>query len=333
MKKEIRIHFTNGLSFQDSPREILGNLMDEYVLIHDSQTPQIVVFGPYGNNVPSGNFIRVGYFCENFIPDMNACEYGFGVPYESEINHPHYRRIDWHGFDPDRLIKTDHFAEEAMRSKTHFCNFLYGNLVPHREAFCLALSKYKKVDCPGRSLNNMPRLETDENLGIWESKRRFISRYKFTIAFENYTYPGYHTEKILDPMLAGSIPVYVGNPDIESHFNPESFVHGRRYIENHRDHSTLKIEQWSQPDYQDWRPGIFHSPADKIRRKAKIWGRSIKLKLEFRGGYEKLIEEIIRLDQDDQAYFEMLKKPWFHNNTSPDRSRFLGQWKEILDKV
>jgi len=333
IKPKVRIHFTNGLSFLDSPKEILGDLVKEYDLIEDSQSPSVVVFGPYGNNVPKGKFIRVGYFCENFIPDMNACEYGFGVPYEEEINHPKYRRIDFHGFNPGSLIKNEQFAENARNNHIHFCNFLYGNKVPYREEFFRELSKYKKVDAPGKSMNNMPSLQSDSELSIWESKRRYIQQYKFTIAFENYTYPGYFTEKILDPMLAGSMPIYIGNPLIQHHFNTESFIHGRDWIKDGRDKITLAMENIAQPNYKDWRPGIFNSPADKIRRKLKIWGRQYKLSREFRFGYKKLIEEIIHLDQDDTSYYSKLAKPWLLNNQVPDRSRFLNQWRTILNEA
>lgn len=332
-RPKVHIHFTNGLSFLDSPKEILGDLLKEFELIEDKQSPSVVVFGPYGNNVPKGNFIRVGYFCENFIPDMNACEYGFGVPYEKEINHPKYRRIDFHGFDPESLIKNEKFAENAQKNHTRFCNFLYGNKVPYREEFFRELSKYKKVDAPGKSMNNMPSLQSDSELGIWDSKRRYIQQYKFTIAFENYTYPGYFTEKILDPMLAGSMPIYIGNPLIQDHFNTESFINGREWIEDGRDEITLAIENIAQPNYKDWRPGIFNSPADKIRRKFKIWGRQYKLNREFRFGYKKLIEEIIHLDQDDTTYYSKLAKPWLRNNQIPDRSRFLDQWRTILNEA
>src|SRR5207249_8371440 len=51
---------------------------------------------------------------------------------------------------------------------------------------------------------------------MWQRKRAFISQYKFTIAFENSSYPGYHTEKILDPMMVDSLPIYWGNPCIRS---------------------------------------------------------------------------------------------------------------------
>jgi alpha(1,3/1,4) fucosyltransferase len=329
-KPRVRISFINGLSFLDSPKEIFGDLLYEFELIEDKQSPAVVVFGPYGNDVPKGDFIRVGYFCENFIPDMNACEYGFGVPYETEINHPEYRRIDFHGFDPNRLIKNEEFALNAQRNHSHFCNFLYGNKVPYREEFFKELTKYKRVDAPGLSMNNMPKLSTDKDQNMWESKRQFISKYKFTIAFENYTYPGYMTEKMLDPMLAGSMPIYIGNPEIHQHFNTESFVNAREWIEEGRDSVTLLLEKIAQPNYNDWRPSIFNSIPDKVQRKLKIWGRQHKLKREFRHGYKRLIEEIIRLDQDDDAYYTKLAKPWLINNQAPDRSRFLTQWRKIL---
>ena len=43
---------------------------------------------------------------------------------------------------------------------------------------------------------------------------RMKKPYKFSIAFENAWYPGYTSEKIVTSMLAGTIPIYWGNPDI-----------------------------------------------------------------------------------------------------------------------
>lgn len=104
------------------------------------------------------------------------------------------------------------------RRKKKFCNMVVSN--PKRdkvfEEFFYKLSEYKRVDSGGRYLNNIG--------GPVSAKLDFIRDYKFTMAFENRSYPGYTTEKILDPMLAGSIPVYWGNPNISDEFNPESFI-------------------------------------------------------------------------------------------------------------
>ena len=46
---------------------------------------------------------------------------------------------------------------------------------------------------------------------------------------ENFTYPGYVTEKIFDALAAGSIPVYLGAPDIESFVPKETFIDMRDF--------------------------------------------------------------------------------------------------------
>jgi len=60
--------------------------------------------------------------------------------------------------------------------------------------------------------------------GYEDAKVQFIKDYKFTIAFENSEYPGYTTEKLIQPMLVHSIPIYWGNPVVHLDFNPKSFL-------------------------------------------------------------------------------------------------------------
>ncbi|MGA1874910.1 MAG: glycosyltransferase family 10 domain-containing protein [bacterium] len=47
-----------------------------------------------------------------------------------------------------------------------------------------------------------------------QTKMDIISRYKFTLAFENAIARDYVTEKFYDPLMAGSVPVYLGAPNI-----------------------------------------------------------------------------------------------------------------------
>ena len=47
----------------------------------------------------------------------------------------------------------------------------------------------------------------------------------FVIAFENVIEPGYVTEKIVNGMLAGSIPIYYGTEDVKTLFNKDSFIY------------------------------------------------------------------------------------------------------------
>jgi hypothetical protein len=71
-------------------------------------------------------------------------------------------------------------------------------------ARCLELHSY------GRYLRNR-RLDVDRGR---ETKLDTIARYKFTLAFENSVAPDYVTEKFYDPLVAGSVPVVLGAPNV-----------------------------------------------------------------------------------------------------------------------
>jgi hypothetical protein len=49
-------------------------------------------------------------------------------------------------------------------------------------------------------------------------------QFRFVIAFENVRIPGYISEKFINPVLAGAIPIYFGAPDVAEHFNPKRFI-------------------------------------------------------------------------------------------------------------
>ena len=55
-------------------------------------------------------------------------------------------------------------------------------------------------------------------------KHDLLSSYRYTLTMENFRYPGYVTEKIFDALAAGSIPVYLGAPDIESFVPRDAFI-------------------------------------------------------------------------------------------------------------
>ncbi|CAI5501777.1 unnamed protein product [Closterium sp. Naga37s-1] len=79
------------------------------------------------------------------------------------------------------------------------------------------LQKFFPVHSYGRCLNNRP-YEHD--------KLAVIQRYKFSLAFENSCEPDYITEKFWQSLVAGSVPVVVGPPNIAD-FVPDntSYLH------------------------------------------------------------------------------------------------------------
>lgn len=65
--------------------------------------------------------------------------------------------------------------------------------------------------------------------GSVESKYEALSRYKFALCFENMVMPGYLTEKIFDCLFVGTIPIYLGAPDIEQYIPKSCFIDMRDF--------------------------------------------------------------------------------------------------------
>jgi hypothetical protein len=68
-----------------------------------------------------------------------------------------------------------------------------------------------EVHSYGNILNNK-KIDKDEGV---KTKAELISTYKFTIAFENAIARDYVTEKFFQPLIMGSVPIYLGAPNIE----------------------------------------------------------------------------------------------------------------------
>jgi len=60
--------------------------------------------------------------------------------------------------------------------------------------------------------------------GKVEDKHCLQAGFKFALCFENVAYPGYVTEKIIEALVAGVIPVYLGAPDITDYVPADTFI-------------------------------------------------------------------------------------------------------------
>lgn len=82
-----------------------------------------------------------------------------------------------------------------------------------RRAYARELARHIPVDSYGRFLRNRT-LPADSGR---PTKLSLIASYPFTLAFENSICIDYVTEKFFDPLIAGSVPVYLGAPNIEDY--------------------------------------------------------------------------------------------------------------------
>lgn len=67
--------------------------------------------------------------------------------------------------------------------------------------------------------------------GVVPEKLETLARYRFCLCFENSQFAGYVSEKIFDCFFAGTIPIYLGAPDVEHYVPAETFIDMRRFNE------------------------------------------------------------------------------------------------------
>lgn len=75
----------------------------------------------------------------------------------------------------------------------------------------------------------LARLLKNRYFGRCESKLQTLSQYRFSLCYENIRSPGYMTEKIIDCFVAGTIPVYFGNPNVLNDVPRGAFVDARNF--------------------------------------------------------------------------------------------------------
>lgn len=132
-------------------------------------------------------------------------------------------------------------AAEIVGEKNAFCAYVMSNMTDSAEERCRIfdlLSAYKKVNSGGKWRNNVGGRVPDKNA--------FQASHKFAITFENYSYPGYLTEKFAQAAEVNAIPIYWGDPEIGKIFNPKAFV-------NCHDFDSLEeaVEHVKQIDQND----------------------------------------------------------------------------------
>jgi len=79
-----------------------------------------------------------------------------------------------------------------------------------RTAYAASLMRHIQVDSYGKCLNNR-KIKDDEGPG---SKLELMSRYKFDLSFENTIDDDYVTEKFFQPLVVGTVPIYLGASNI-----------------------------------------------------------------------------------------------------------------------
>ncbi len=249
------------------------------------------------------NCVKIYFGVESYLPDWRECDYALTCHY---LDDPRHLRLPYYVMagDPASLSKEGEDFAALLAAKTRFCSFIVSNggkrKTQKRVDFFHRLARYKPVDSAGRYLNNIGGPIPPGPA----AKLAFLRPYKFNIAFENISLPGYTTEKLFEAMQARSLPIYWGNPRVNEEFNPQSFLNYfdfpseealiEKIIELDRD--DAKYLAWlRQPYFNDHRPNecfsldrlgdffekVFTTPVSPVSRRRRWFqiGRWIPAKL------------------------------------------------------
>ena len=143
-----------------------------------------------------------------------------------------------------------------------FCSFIVSNSsCKIRNKIFELLNNYKRVNSMGRYANNVGG---PLHFPYWsEDYFNVLKNHKFMICSENTKMIRYSTEKIVNPYISQTIPIYWGMDSIKDIFNPDSML----FLEDETDES-----------------------------------------------FNKLINKIIELDNDDEKYLEFINRPVFNSH-------------------
>jgi len=277
---KIRLDFCDFWPGFSKSNNFLWHLLRERFEVEICDRPDFLIYADPGQHVHRvHNCVKIYVALEVFLPDFRQCDYAFTCHY---LEDPRHLRLPCYvlGCGAKRLVKGGEDAAEILAGKTKFCSFVVSNAkrkkTQKRVEFFHRLSQYKKVDSGGTALNNIGRVIPPGG----NHKLEFIRPYKFNIAFENGSAPGYTTEKITDAMQARCVPIYWGNPRIAEEFNPGSFLNWfdfadeealiEKIIELDRDDAKY-LEYLRQPYFHNDEPNEFFSHERLLDQFGKIF--------------------------------------------------------------
>lgn len=178
----------------------------------------LLIYSDFGEQHWSFRGLKVYITGENMVPDFDQCDLAFS-PVEDLHNQrcirlPYYAQVLP---TMGSLVRGTEWRPQDYVNRPKFCSFVASNpRGSFRNAFFKKLNRIKKIDSAGRHFNNFGPPVAD--------KLTFLKDYRFNLAFENSQSTGYVTEKLIEPLLMGCIPIYWGAPDVTRDFNPACMI-------------------------------------------------------------------------------------------------------------
>lgn len=216
----LKVAFSDGAKANNPASVRILSLLTKSGLAVESTfaDADLLIYSDFGEQHWSFKGLKIYITGENMVPDFDQCDLAFS-PLEDLhdqrcIRLPYYAQVLP---SMGSLIRGPEWQPQASLHRPRFCSFVASN--PRgsvRNAFFKKLNRLKKIDSAGRHFNNFGSPISD--------KLAFLKNYRFNLAFENSQSTGYVTEKLVEPLLMGCIPIYWGAPDVAKDFNTACMI-------------------------------------------------------------------------------------------------------------
>jgi predicted alpha-1,2-mannosidase len=171
--------------------------------------------------------------------------------WSSPLLKPYFEWVHYHG---ETDIQSKRVAQDAISG----ISFLARNCGSrnNREQVVKDLIQQVRVDAMSSCLHNHDKPPEDKNLPWIQNKIKLLRAYKFHAAFENGNVRDYVTEKVYTALAAGTVPIYMGAPNIDEFVPKGSIIR----VDSFEDTAALAkhiqeclTNETLYQSYHDWR--------------------------------------------------------------------------------
>jgi len=234
-KPPLNLGFTDTF---DNAKKFFTEILGQRFNVVSEGKPDYLIFGD--PNFGESHFqydpidtVKIFYTGENVRP--NYYTYNHAITFDFE-NSPRHYRLPLYAMEMWAVMQDDKFTEDyfylqglhkrvdwgkEFDTKSEDISYIQSN--PRCEPRNLFVEKTQKnftVNCGGPHMNNLGYVVPRNR----PAKIDFLRKHKLNIAFENGSYPGYVTEKLLDAFYSNTLPIYWGSDNIGRDFNTKSLL-------------------------------------------------------------------------------------------------------------